>query len=288
MKTVFKSSELPHIWAHKRAPHGRSPGNLSFQGDAILSYSTEIARHIMHNGKPAVIFNATSYSITTSGAQSCIRGAIPPGVPVFEIGDIRRGDGLGRIEPGQLFEYAVKQAASCAVKAARARSNRDWLLGRQAHWLKAARDVSEFFGLRRKVDEKTIDRLAAAERRARAKADKLARKAEAEQLARDAESIKAWQSGADVYPSYHWPVMLRAEGSELVTSRGARVPLVDAQRTFRFAIALREKGWHRNGATHEIGGYQLDAVNDQGIVAGCHRIAWPEIERVAKLQGWEA
>jgi hypothetical protein len=80
--------------------------------------------------------------------------------------------------------------------------------------------------------------------------------------------------------------MLRAEGLELVTTKGARVPLADAERTFRFASALRSRGWHRNGENHTVGGYQLDAVNDAGIVAGCHRIAWPEIERFAKAMAW--
>ena len=31
---------------------------------------------------------------------------------------------------------------------------------------------------------------------------------------------------------------------------------------------------------------QLDAINSEGVVAGCHRVSWSEIERVAKLEGW--
>ena len=82
--------------------------------------------------------------------------------------------------------------------------------------------------------------------------------------------------------------MLRAEDDEMVTSKGARVPLADAQRTYRFALLVRAKGWHKNGETHAIGGYQLDAVNDAGVVAGCHRVTWPEIESFAASQQWEA
>jgi hypothetical protein len=287
MKTVFTSAELPHVWAHKSAPHGRCPGNLSFNGPAILSYATEIARHCEHKGKPFVIFNATSYSVTTAKAQNEVRRAIPGGVPVFVADGIGRGMSLADVKPSELFDHAVKTAAIHASKAAKARTGRDSYLAAQAACIRKAGEISAFFGLRRKVDEKTVSRLAAAETRAKAKAAKLAREREKARLARDAEEIAAWLAGdAAVRPSYHWPVMLRAEGLELVTTKGARVPLADAERTFRFASALRSRGWHKNGEAHTVGGYQLDAVNDQGIVAGCHRIAWPEIERFAKAMAW--
>lgn len=287
MKTVFTSAELPHIWAHKRAPHGRCPGNLSFNGPAILSYSTEIARHCDHKGKPFVIFNATGYSVTTTAAQGEVRRAIPSDVPVFEIEGIGRGNSLACTEPSELFNHAVKMAAQSAAKAAKARSSRDGYLAAQSNWLRKAGEISAFFGLRRKVDEKTITRLAEAKRREDAKAAKLAKQQEKARLAKDADEIAAWLAGStEAPPSYHWPVMLRAEGAELVTTKGARVPLADAERTFRFASALRSRGWHRNGETHIIGGCQLDAVNDAGIVAGCHRIAWGEIERFAKAMAW--
>ena len=74
----------------------------------------------------------------------------------------------------------------------------------------------------------------------------------------------------------------------LETSRNARVSLNEAEKAFRFIMAHKETGWHRNGSTFVIGDFQLDAVNEQGIIAGCHRITWGEIERFAKLQNWIA
>ena len=287
MKAVFTSAELPHIWAHKRAPHGRCPSNLSFNGPAISSYGTEIARHGEHKGKPCVILNSTGYSVTTAKAQSQVRRAIPSGLPVFEIDGIGRGNGLADVKPAELFDLAVKTAAIYASKADKARGNRDGYLAAQAACIRKAGEISTFFGLRRKVDEKTVARLAKAESRAKAKAAKAEREREKARLAKDAEEVAAWLAGnPEVRPSYYWPVMLRAEGLELVTTKGARVPLADAERTFRFAVALRGIGWHNNGETHTVGGYQLDVVNDAGIVAGCHRIAWPEIERFAKAMAW--
>lgn len=111
-------------------------------------------------------------------------------------------------------------------------------------------------------------------------------------IAKDKAEIEAWQGGYSNQANHRWPAMLRAEMPEgsneqqLVTSKGARVPLTDAERSFRFCMKVRARGWHRNGDRHAVGMYQLDAVNEQGVVAGCHRIAWDEIERFAKTQGW--
>jgi hypothetical protein len=102
----------------------------------------------------------------------------------------------------------------------------------------------------------------------------------------NAGAFDKWRNGADTRLPYECPVMLRSESPDMVTSKGARVPLADAERTFRFVIALRAKGWHRNGETHAVGGYQLDAVNEFGVVAGCHRVSWEEITRFAKSQNW--
>lgn len=96
-----------------------------------------------------------------------------------------------------------------------------------------------------------------------------------------------WRAGGMVGQSVHqWPTMLRAEGDDMQTSKGARVPLSDAKRAYLFANRLRAKGWHRNGERFAVGMYELDAVNEQGIVAGCHRISWEEIDRFAALMDW--
>lgn len=38
MKTVFSSSELPHIWAAQKQDHGRAQANVFFEGPKIYSY----------------------------------------------------------------------------------------------------------------------------------------------------------------------------------------------------------------------------------------------------------
>lgn len=129
---------------------------------------------------------------------------------------------------------------------------------------------------------------------------KLAAEAEAERLrkASEAEKAAAWQAGASLHAmgasrlsDPDGGALLRIEGdgdgAELVTSHGARVPLSHAIKAFRFVKLIREQGgqWSRNGRTVRVGHYQLDSIDPDGFNAGCHRINWPEIERVAKLAG---
>lgn len=281
MKTVFRSDEIAHIWAHQSAPEGRCPASMSFMGPSFYSYQTEMARHIERKGRKAILLNDTSYSITTSGHQSQLRRAIPEGVPIFHIGGIDMGCSLS-FDGRQLFEYAVKQAADCASKAARARRNQEWHLGQQAKWLEEAKEINAFFGLRRKVDEKTIERLKEAqEASARKEAARQKARMEKERIEQTA-AFEAWKANQphEYFNARAFPVAFRVEGEELVSTLGARVPLHDARVAYRFARA-HASGWQRNGQTCPVGPYQLDSISQNGIIAGCHRISWEEIERLA-------
>lgn len=105
----------------------------------------------------------------------------------------------------------------------------------------------------------------------------------------EALKIRRWLAGENVTLGHSLPAILRREADEIVTSKGARIPVAEGEKAFRFAVAVlakRPEGWHRNGETFKVGDYQLDAINAQGIVAGCHRIGWSEIERFAKAEGW--
>jgi len=104
---------------------------------------------------------------------------------------------------------------------------------------------------------------------------------------RDALKIKAWRKGESVYFDYNGPAMLRSINGDMETSQGARVPLEAAEKTYRFALRVRSAGWQRNGEQFKIGMYDLDRVNEQGVIAGCHRVSWDEIFRFADAMGWQ-
>jgi hypothetical protein len=73
-------------------------------------------------------------------------------------------------------------------------------------------------------------------------------------------------------------------GGELQTSQGAAVPLTHALRAFQFLKAVKQRGesWHRNGRTLRVGNFQVDSIDSNGnFIAGCHKIQWSEVARVA-------
>ena len=78
--------------------------------------------------------------------------------------------------------------------------------------------------------------------------------------------------------------MLRIEGDEVVTSRGARFPISHAKRGLALvrAVMARAEEWVRNGHSCHLGHCVIDRIEANGTVhAGCHVVSWEEIERVA-------
>lgn len=289
MKTVFTSHEIAHIWAHKSAPHGKSPGAVSFDGPVIRSYSTAIARHIEHKGKPAIMLNTTSYSVSTTKHFGRIASAIQGlDIPVFRVDGQRMGAEL-RFTGDELFTHYVEKAAMHLRDAEQPRirpATVEAHKGRAAHALEQAQAVAAFFGLRKKVDEKAIARLAAAKVRAEKKAQREQEKRDAQEQQKQSFAYGVWLQGGNNGGYFNprlFPVAFRVEGDELVSTLGARVPLRAAQVAYRFAMSKRGQEWRENGETCPVGHYRLNAINAQGIVAGCHRISWEEIERLAPV-----
>jgi len=163
-------------------------------------------------------------------------------------------------------------------------------------FLDAGSDARDIWRKRQERDAKNNTPQAIAKReseRAKRIERKEAKQAEARRIAmlKGAELVAAWQDGASVL-SWRMPrtdendgAFLRIHGDNLETSQGASVPLSHAIRVFQFVKLCRERNqeWKRNGKTLRVGHFQVDSVNPDGSFrAGCHFIAWPEIERVAR------
>jgi len=143
------------------------------------------------------------------------------------------------------------------------------------------------FPIARHAPELDSDALTAIRKR---EAQRSAEKAEqtkrerAEALVRQQELITKWRVGQYSGCLYDVPVMLRIDGDQVVTSRGARFPASHAKRALAFVRKVRESGqaYVRNGHTIHLGPYAIDRIEPDGTVkAGCHVVSWEEIERIA-------
>jgi hypothetical protein len=300
-KHVFDTGQIPHLWAHRTQEEARNrQGNLYFTGDTIYSYGSHfpIACHVSNDaGERAVLFTTATYSVTTSSHCSAVRSAIPSGVQVFHVPNVCQGRYSGSEltaddHAGNLADYA-ERIEKHVVTSARARSSyaKEWNHEHAVCLRDEAFAYCAFFGLPvpriPEVPGLDSDALTAIRKR---EAKRAAEKAEqtkrdrAETLARQQELIVEWRAGQYSGCFYDVPAMVRIVGDEVQTSRGARFPISHAKRGLAFVRKVRESGqaYVRNGHTIHLGPYAIDRIEPDGTVkAGCHVVAWEEIERLA-------
>jgi len=291
------------LWAHRTQDEARNrQGNLYFTGDTIYSYGAHfpIARHVTNeSGERAVLFTTATYSVTTSSHCSAVRSAIPSGIRVFHGPNVCHGRYSGSEltaddHAGNLADY-TELIEKHVVTSARARSSytKEWSHEHAVRLRDEAIAYCAFFGLPvpniPEVPELDSDALTVIRKR---EAKRTAEKAEqtkrerAEAIVRQQELIIKWRGGEYSGCLYDVPVMLRIDGGEVVTSRGAHFPVSHAKRALAFIRKVRESGqaYVRNGHTIHLGPYALDRIEPDGTVkAGCHVVSWKEIERIAPL-----
>lgn len=284
IRYVYPADMVAHLWAHRAQESARNGGNFYFEGDTIYSYGLHfpIARHVETKRGRAVLFTTRDYSVTTSGHKSIVYGACKH-LTVFHVQHPTDSD-----RKAQFTEYRQRYL-DLARKYSRARSNKPWILGSLRDLVDEANRFAQFFGLRSRlsmpVDLSAMEAdCRAIERRERKRKQRTEAKRRREAL----ERLQKWVDGKTDYYSGNGPIRLRIKGEELQTSRGARVPLDHAVKAFRLIKRLHDKGqaYDRNGHTIHLGHFALDAIDPQGnVTAGCHNVAWEEIERIATIAG---
>lgn len=255
---------------------------MSFYGPLFRSYATGIARLGKHKGKPYVILNRVSFSTTTAKHCGLVRSAIPDGVPCFSFAE-DRGARL-EVSPSALFKFEMDRAAESLAYAERPRVNRAKAEGEAARFMENANSVAAFFGLKSRANTLALQRLASSKAALERREERGRVKREKAEQAEALADFEAWKGGADVHRSFSmFPVAFRVEGKELVSTMGARVPVSAARAALRFVKSRKGQEWRENGETCPVGSYRVNSITPSGLVAGCHRISWDEVERVESL-----
>lgn len=297
---VFPNREIPHLWAHQTQDHARNgTGSFYFSGATIYSYGSHfpIATHVRGSqGQPGILFTSEKNSVTTSQHMSAVHRSIPPDVPVFT-GPYQH---LGFSEAEDKYQHErnlahyVREVAGNLSTCARARSSwkKEHCHERAVELRKEALCYATFFGLPDPaidqvpdLDSKQMAAIKAREAQTSAKKVAETKRKREEDRVRWQQTAEQWRRGEyHHYLPYDLPTMLRIEGHEVVTSRGARFPIIHAKRGLALvrAVIARGEDWRRNGPNCRLGHYQLDWIEADGTVhAGCHIVAWDEIKRIA-------
>lgn len=303
MQTTFKNAMVAHIWAQQSQERGHS-GNWSFyfEKETIYSYrdTFPLARFVTigkgKNKRRCVLITSEGYSHTTDVHRGLVKGAIPSSVPEF-------------LMPGLLIDPTEEGAKKKIrafyngliqerlTKAARARTEKEWHLTKAEDLRKMAQSFSDFFKWGWKVPELNVDPevnadLEAIKENLKIQAAKDKRKKDrrcAEQRKQSQDLFIAWRDGLQpVCPVSHRPDdgtdLLTVCRDRILTSQRAEIPVAHAARVYKALKAIKARVPQPVTCSIRVGHFTIEAMDGQGtITAGCHKIKWEEIERIAQI-----
>lgn len=109
------------------------------------------------------------------------------------------------------------------------------------------------------------------------------------------ERIQMWKSGEISQLSYYcWSendqpnVWLRIKNGKIETSKGIKVELTEVERLWRLIKVFHNGGQFQHDLALDVTGYRwaFNRYENDMLTAGCHRIAYSEMESIAKQLGW--
>ncbi len=290
MKNVFSNSQLSHVWANQSQDSGRS-GSMFFEENKIYSYGMHyLAAQIhTHKGVQYALVRSDTYSNATSGHLSAINDALTGLMPYFRVPNV--------FNPKEAVKYLDEQSKSSIATALgrkRIESNDviKWALERIKDTYKEANEMRRLLGMAEKQPSKKdlsavkthlefrlkrykeLNTPAAIAKKAALVARQKELKA-AKLLLLEKENIEKFRSGERINLGSLPYELLRIQGDEVVTSRGAAVPL-------RAAISmLKDIVNNKSLENAAIGSFTLNEVVEQPdgvkvIRIGCHRILLSE------------
>lgn len=303
---MANNSEVAHAWANKTGKQRRG-SNLFYEDDTIYSYGYHfaIATHVAG----VVLFNGSRYySNSTSGHQCHVRRACSH-LTVFDVPHVRPVFGNTETMHRRNMDSYRKQIEEEVGRARRARTYTrhhvedsegladEWK--RYAKHFKLGRTYAEKLLIpepeRQELLDKSDERRRIDEaRRAENHAEhmRLLEERRVRQEAEEVEKLERWMAGEDVGRTFYTKrIRLRVKDNKVETSHGASVPREEARGLYVLSRRWRDSGkWWKAGPESTIlrvGDFQVSAVNEAGIVVGCHRMDWEEIDRLASNEGWQ-
>jgi hypothetical protein len=319
-KKVVSNHMVAHIWAQQNQSEARSHnGNFWFRDSTIYSYRTPVARLVESKSGRVALVTSETFSVTTSGKHmGPINRALDYGrfVPMFSVPFIASREYGGGYFNGKEWraehEANLRHIENCYYEARqrllKSRDRQEWALDslRQSYATRVQFALAfELDYTARDVDSDIAEirarwtRLESARNDPSyiAKRERERERKEAREIAKASEQIEKWRNGESAVLDsrgrhYRYnsglPVLLRVQGDNVETSRGASIPVAHAKRAWPHIKNCRANAtaWQRNGHAIHVGHFQFDSIDIEGNVkAGCHFIRFDEMERLAVTLG---
>lgn len=132
------------------------------------------------------------------------------------------------------------------------------------------------------------------EERERIKLERLRKEEEARYKDFD-EKLEEWKSGEINFlntpfyiPGEKPNAWIRIKGNIIETSKQIKIGVAEARKLWRAVSAMHRGAEFRHGLVEDVTGHQwsLNRYENDLLTAGYHRIAYDEMERIAKQLGW--
>ena len=132
------------------------------------------------------------------------------------------------------------------------------------------------------------------EERERIKLERLRKEEEARYKDFD-EKLEEWKSGEINFlntpfyiPGEKPNAWIRIKGNIIETSKRIKIGIAEARKLWRAVSAMHRGAEFRHGLVEDVTGHQwsLNRYENDLLTAGCHRIEYNEMERIAKQLGW--
>lgn len=145
-----------------------------------------------------------------------------------------------------------------------------------------------------KYSERSERRRKGEEERERIKLERLRKEEEARYKDFD-EKLEEWKSGKINFlntpfyiPGEKPNAWIRIKGNIIETSKQIKIGVAEARKLWRAVSAMHRGAEFRHGLVEDVTGHQwsLNRYENDLLTAGCHRIAYDEMERIAKQLGW--
>ena len=292
MKTVVTSHQVAHLWATCAQSHARNSNNSLFFNESIIysyGYHFPIARMVQsHRGETAVLFTTRTYSITTANHINIVRNAIRSDIPVFYCTD------PSATNPGVLEEYQ-ERIKTAKLKAEKATKYTRHFISDIEHGQNMFLQYARFANISAipvMPGQEWYTRMSERVAHQAKKEEQKEHNRELKQLEKRDKflaQLPEWISGTRSI-IFHPRVsnlrdFARQENKDLVTTRGARVPMEHVARVAKLIVTIIKEGrtYQRNGHTVYLGPFTLDRIDEEGtLFAGCHSFDKTEVLRIAR------
>jgi hypothetical protein len=290
MRKPKNSAELFHYWASMAMPQAKC-GNVSYDGPVLYSYAEPIGLLLSNN---RVLISNRYFSVTTNSHQHAARVAThhmrrcsAPHITRYYNSetDLKLMHKANSDSWLRDAEYAVAELKNHPRR-------KKSIADRLASIVSSYNSYREFFELDWKeltseeisgiVNVRATER---AEETKRAEERAAAERAQKEKL--QAADLELWREHIltrNFVTFNKMALRLSQDGTEIETTRGARVPVSCATYLWRYATLCKRK----NEAfipdeVAQIGVYKLTGINSDGSLdIGCHHIPFDELELMAK------